>query len=253
MKIGIILAAGEGTRMGIRGANKTTVLFEGKPLIQYGVDLFKSCVDQIYIVVGAHKESVTRIVAHEPKVHLVEQTERKGTGHALIEALKQIKRDRLEPEMVLVGYGDHMMFYTKSILEDLMDLHLRDRAVVTLISTKYDDPDYIAWGRIVRDRDGQLVKIVEQKEATPEERMIKESNAGFYCINFKFGCDSIEAVLNANKQGEYYVNDFTEIAIKSKLRVAVLEVPFERVGMGINSHDQLDLSSRYYREVTTTA
>ncbi len=246
MLIGVILAAGEGTRMGLRDVNKTTVLFNGKPLIQYGVDLFTQCVDETYVVVGAHSESIRHVLAGEKNINYVEQTERRGTGHALIAALRQIVADGKHPELVIVGYGDHMMFYTPEVVANLIAAHRKNNAVVTLISTSYDDPDYIAWGRIIRDTQGKLVDIVEQKDATDEQRKIKESNAGFYALDFTFATSSITKVLSMNKPGEYYINDFTTVALREKKNVTVLEIPFEKVGIGINTHEQHSESTEYY-------
>lgn len=243
------MAAGEGKRMGVDGANKTTVMFEGKPLIQYGVDLYKKCVDEIYIVVGAHKESVEHVIADRAHIHFVEQSERKGTGHALITALNQIQTDHSEPELVLVGYGDHMMFYNNEVIDNLIALHRKEHAVVSLISTKYKDPDYIAWGRIIRDKNGKLINIIEQNDATIEERKIEESNAGFYCIDFRFAMNTRDRVLCSKTAGEYYVNDFTYIALGERKQVSVLEVPFAQVGIGVNNRDQFSESTKIYRNV----
>lgn len=248
MIAGVILAAGEGKRMGINGASKTTVSFEGKPLITYGVDLFQKTVDLTYVVVGAHHESVKSTLAHYENINYVEQVERKGTGHALITAIKQIEAEGTHPELILLGYGDHMMFYTPAVLNDLIDLHRKNKSSVSLISTVYDDPDYIAWGRIIRDENGKLVNIIEQSDATLEERKIKESNAGFYCLDYDFVRDTADAVLLSKKSGEYYVNDFTYIALNQGKNVSVLQVPFELVGIGINTKDQLDESSKFYKE-----
>lgn len=247
MNIGIILAAGEGSRMGVKGASKTTIDFEGKPLIEYGVDLFDQVVEQIYIVVGAYSESVKNTLAKHTNIKYVEQSERKGTGHALIAALKQMELDGLNPEMILLGYGDHMMFYTPKVLNDLIEKHRSEQSAVSLISTVYEDPNYIAWGRIIRDKRGEVINIIEQNDATPEQREIKESNAGFYCLDFKFALASIKTVLDSKSSGEYYVNDFTYLALKNKKHVSVLQVPFELVGIGINTHDQLSESLNLFQ------
>lgn len=249
MNIGIILAAGEGSRMKVSGASKTSILFAGKPLVQYGVELYQKCVDKIYIVVGAHKESVTSLFPATDNIHYVDQLERKGTGHALMCALDQIARDGLHPELVLLGYGDHMMYYTREVVNDLINLHKKNNSAVSLISTIYNDPDFLAWGRIIRDKNGEIINIVEQNDATPEQRKIKESNAGFYCINYQFAIKSIETVKSAKEMGEYYVNDFTYLALKQKQHVSVLQVPFAQVGIGINTHDQLDQSSDLFKKI----
>lgn len=249
MNIGIILAAGEGSRMGIHGASKTSILFEGKPLISYGVELYQKCVDKIYIIVGAYKESITSLFSESLNLHYVEQKERKGTGHALMVALEQIKLDGLTPELILLGYGDHMMFYTPEVLSDLIAMHKKNKSAVSLISTIYDDPDFLAWGRIIRDEHGEVINIIEQPDATPEQRKIKESNAGFYCLDYQFALNSINQVKAAKNTGEYYVNDFTYLALSTGKHVSVLQVPFSQVGIGINTHDQFSQSSQFFQSV----
>ncbi len=249
MIIGIILAAGEGSRMKVSGASKTSILFAGKPLVQYGVELYQQCADKIYIVVGAHKESVTSLFPVSDNIHYVEQLERKGTGHALMCALDQIAKDELHPQLVLLGYGDHMMYYTPEIVNDLINLHKKNNSAVSLISTIYDEPDFLAWGRIIRDTNGEVINIIEQNDATKEERLIKESNAGFYCIDYQFAIKSVETVKAVKKTSEYYVNDFTYLALKSKLHVSVLQIPFAQVGIGINTYDQFDQSSDLFKKI----
>lgn len=247
MIIGIILAAGEGTRMGLKTVSKTTINFEGKPLIQYGADLFAKCTDKTYVVVGAYSESVKSTLSEYKNIEYVEQTERKGTGHALITAIEQIKKDNLNPEMILLGYGDHMMFYTEDVFKNLIEMHRKNNSVISLISTEYDDPDYIAWGRIIRDENGQLVNIIEQNDATPEQRKIKESNAGFYSMSYQFLIKTIDTIMASKNSGEYYVNDFTYLALKMGENVSVLQVPFGQVGIGINTNDQFEQSSKFFK------
>src|SRR5580700_9702383 len=116
MLFGIILAAGEGSRMKIEGKNKTEVPFGGKPLVQYGIDLFAKTVDKTVLVVGAFSDSLLKTANVTPGTLIAHQTERLGTGHATAVGVHKIEKHHLSPETVLIGYGDHMMFYTPEII-----------------------------------------------------------------------------------------------------------------------------------------
>ena len=178
--IGIILAAGKGKRMNSKNTNKTALQFNGKKLIDYGIDLLKDITSEIVLVVGAYAESVKKSVL-DKSVVFARQTKRLGTGHAVKCALRVIKTN---PDIVLLGYGDHMMFYSKELINKLIQLHKEKNAVVSLISTTVHDPT--GWGRIIRNADGFVDRIVEQKDASESEKKVKEVNAGFYCFDFKF-------------------------------------------------------------------
>lgn len=249
MVIGIILAAGEGKRLAVPDANKTSIKFRDKPLVAYGVELFKQCSEYTYIVVGAYKESIIDLFRGESQIRYAEQQQRLGTGHALVTALKQIQEDGLKPELILVGYGDHMMFYTQAVVEQLIEKHRASRAAISLITTQCEDPDSLAWGRIVRDENGHLIDIVEQKDANEEQRKIKECNAGFYCFDFEFAINTMSDIKKSSVTGEYYINDFVYLSIKKNRNISTLEIPFEKVGIGVNTKDQLRAAEQFYNDV----
>lgn len=243
MKVGIILAAGKGSRIKIKAKNKTTLAIAGKPLVQYGADLFSQTVDKTIVVVGAYAQSV-RETLRDSRVEFVEQAKRLGTGHAVKVAVQYLEKQGVRPDRVFVGYGDHMMFYTPEIVKKMDKLHLQKKAVVTFVTANYSDPDLLAWGRIVRDKSGEVQAIVEQKDATKEQRKITELNAGFYCFDYQFLLQNIGKLEKSPVSGEFYVTDLIEMAIKSKLPVATCLVPFELVGIGVNTSEQLDGASR---------
>jgi UDP-N-acetylglucosamine pyrophosphorylase len=238
MKIGIILAAGKGSRLKVSERNKTALELEGKSLVQYGVELFQATVDQTIVVVGAYADSVQASLKGYP-VHFAKQTKRLGTGHALKVALAYIQKNKLAPTQVFVGYGDHMMFYTPEVVKEMEQLHAQKKAAVTLVTVIHDNPDYLAWGRVIRNAAGLVEAIIEQKDATPEQRKITEQNAGFYCFDFEFILRNIKKLRKSVVTGEFYITDLIEFAVKEGQPVVAYQVPFELVGTGINTPEQL--------------
>lgn len=245
MITGIILAGGDGTRLKYENANKTTIPFNGKPLIQYGLDLYHGIADTTVIVVGAYPESVKAVV-HDPSVIYAHQAERLGTGHAVQVAVAEMERQGLSPETVMVGYGDHMMFYTQDIISRMLRKHKEKQAAITLISAEYDDPDMLAWGRIIRDDTGNVKDIIEQKDATEDQRKMKELNTGFYCFEYQFLKQSLPLLEKSPHTKEIYLTDLIKIANSLNRTVVAFDVPFQYVGIGINTAEQLAQSQKLH-------
>lgn len=242
----IILAGGKGKRINSKRINKVSRLFNGKPLIVFGVDLLKEIASPLIVVIGAYRQSVKKNLKGYNITYRV-QKEQLGTAHALKIGLKAIK-DKTAIKYVLVGYGDHLMFYTKETIERLIRFHKKSKADISLITTEYNHPSELKWGRIVRKKNNQVVKIVEEKDADKEEKKIKELNAGFYCFNYQFLKNNISQVKRSSVTGEYYLTDLIRIAHQQSKRVAGLKVPFEEVGIGVNTKEELERSERLYRK-----
>jgi len=243
--IGIVLAAGKGTRINSTETNKVTLPFFGKPLINYSVDLLENICDQLIIVVGAFSESVEKALAGR-KVSFAYQKDQLGTAHAAETGISQIATPE-KKSLVLVGYGDHMMFYKKQSINRLIDCHLKNNAVASFLSTKYHNPDHLAWGRIERDKNKNILDIIEQKDASPEQRKIKEVNPGFYCFNLDFMQKYLSLIQKSAVTGEYYLPDLIKLAVKNKLPVVAQMVRFREVGIGINRMDELTESQEIYK------
>ncbi|MCL4374574.1 NTP transferase domain-containing protein [Patescibacteria group bacterium] len=248
MIIGAILAAGKGTRINSHQINKVTLPFNGKRLINYAVDLYKGMADRTIVVVHAFADSVKEALRGE-SVEFVDQSAPLGTGHALKVVIDYLEKQRLPVTQVLVGYGDHMMFYTRAIVRQLLRAQANQQAVVSLISVKHPDPDQLAWGRVVRDGSGKIVKIVEQKDATPEERKIEELNAGFYCFDYQYARQTKDQIKKSPVTGEYYINEFIDMAINSGKKIVALPVDFRFVGIGVNTTAQLQTSQALYTQI----
>jgi len=247
MVIGVILAAGKGTRINSKKVNKTAFLFNNKPIIQYGIDLFDKITDKTIVVVGAYAKSIKKILKGK-KIYFSYQKNLLGTGEAVKSALQKIDQLKFSSNLLLVGCGDHLMFYKQNTIKKLIKKHQEKKAQVSLITVFYDQPDKLAWGRIIRDEKGLVIGIVEQKEADQEIKKIKELNAGFYCFNTQFLRGNINKIKKSPLSGEYYLTDLVKIAQEKNNKIVSLKVPFQEVGIGINTQEQLDKSERLYKK-----
>lgn len=247
MIAGIILAAGKGTRLKSKGKNKVTLPFLNKPLIIYAVELMLGIADPVVVVVGSFHDSV-RNVLKDHKLIFAYQKKRLGTAHATKVGLQALDKISPVPTFVLVGYGDHTMFYTKETVLELVELIKREKTAMSIVTTSYDNPNSLAWGRVIRDKNGYIVDSVEQKDATGEQMEVKELNAGFYCFDYLFLKENINKVPKSTVSGEYYINGLIKIAVEQGKKVVGLKVPFSSVGIGINRYEELEESQKLYLE-----
>lgn len=237
--VGIILAGGRGTRFKSDSENKTAAKLSGKPLVMYAVELFEKSTDLVEVVVGAFPESVKNAIGDRPNVIYAFQNEQLGTGHAVQVAVEELEQQGIEPELVVVGYGDHMMFYTPEAVRELIELCETEQAEVALLTTDYPEPDKLKWGKIVRNREGHIQKIVEQKDADEAERKLTEVNPGFYCFKYQFLKEFKDRLQRSPVSDEYYITEFVQMAVNSGLKVVPLRVPFSQVGLGVNTKEEL--------------
>lgn len=241
----IILAAGKGTRMKSKDINKVTLPFLNKPLITYAVELMIDLSRPVIVVVGAFHKSVKKVLKKYPVVYAYQQ-KRLGTGHATRVGLDALKKTSPPPSLVLVGYGDHSMFYKKKSIEKLISLHLKNKAAMSLITTENNHPEKLRWGFIIRDEDGNLTDSVEYKDATERQRKTTELNAGFYCFDYGFLKANINKIRKSPESGEYYINSLIKIAVDGGKKVVGLKEPFSGVGIGINTYGELSESQKIF-------
>ncbi|MCX7956248.1 MAG: sugar phosphate nucleotidyltransferase [Patescibacteria group bacterium] len=246
MIIGIILAAGKGTRLKSKKTNKVTLPFLNKPLVLYAVDLMEKITKKTIVVVGAFHQSVKEALKNK-KVLYAYQKKRLGTGHAVKVALDKIDSLKLKPNLILVGYGDHTMFYKKQDIEKLINEHIKNKAAMSLITTKSNENEKLHWGYIIRDKNNNVTDSVEYKDASDDiKRKINELNAGFYCFDFKFLKNNIKKIPKSLVSGEYYINSLVNIASKNNLKILGIEVPFSSVGIGVNTKEEFEESQKIY-------
>ncbi len=204
----IILAAGKGSRMKATTVNKVAMPLMDKPMIIHTIErLEKMNITDIVVVVGFAKESVMNVLGN--KVIFAVQNKRLGTAHAVSCGLKKIASGI---EHVLVVNGDDSAFYTTEILENLIKTHSESNAALTFLTIDRDNPTGL--GRIVRNENGKLSSIVEEKDATDEQRNIKEINPGCYLFSVEFLQKYLPMVKKSSVSGEYYITSLIDIGIK---------------------------------------
>ena len=242
----IILAAGKGTRMKSDTHNKVALPFHGKPIIKYAVEVMQSVASDVVVVVGAMADTV-KASLEGMDVEFANQSEQLGTGHALQVGFKALGENK--SDVVLVGYGDHMMFYKSERLKKLIELHTTEGASLSLLTAIYEDPNSIAWARVLRNDKNEVTGLVEQKDATDEQKAIQEVNPGMYCFSYDFLEEYLPMITKSPTTNEYYLTELLELAFKNGKKIVALPVPFTEVGIGINRPEELDKSQDLYKKV----
>ncbi|WP_276916444.1 bifunctional UDP-N-acetylglucosamine diphosphorylase/glucosamine-1-phosphate N-acetyltransferase GlmU [Parvibacter caecicola] len=226
----LVLAAGAGTRM---KSKKPKVAHEilGKPLVNWVIDAARAAgMDEVVTVVGHGRQFVEPLVAGTT---VVEQKERKGTADAVAAAAEALAH--LDGSVVVLS-GDCPLI-TPATIAALAELRETADAAAVVLTMKPDNP--FGYGRIVRDEAGQVLRIVEQKDATAEEAAITECNSGFYCFDAKFLFEALGQVDSNNAQGEFYLTDVIAIGRAAGRAVMALESPDAQECLGVNSRIQL--------------
>ena len=226
----LILAAGQGTRM---KSNELKVLHKvfDKALVEYPIAAAEYVgVDEICIIIG-HKAENIKAKLGEGMTYVL-QKEQLGTGHAVMQAKDFIK----DADEVLILCGDTPLI-TGETLEKMLAFHRSQNNALTVLSAIMDDPT--GYGRIVRDENGHLLKIVEQKDANLEEQKIQEINGGMYVFNGKLLDYALSKITNQNAQNEYYLTDTIEILRNEGHLVDAVATEEKDDIAGVNSRAQL--------------
>lgn len=228
----IILAAGKGSRMKSKKFNKVTLSLGGKPMILHTSQLLKKVnASPIIIVVGFAKNSVRGLFNGD--VFFAEQRKRLGTAHAVSIALKELPE---KTEDVLILQGDDSAFYKKDIIEKLFRKHKKDKADFTFLTLDVKNPAGL--GRVLRDKKGNLERIVEEKDATEEQKKIKEINPACYVAKTSFLKKYIKNVKKSNVTGEYYLTSLIDIGIKNNEKVETFRGG-TLIWRGVNTKEEL--------------
>jgi bifunctional UDP-N-acetylglucosamine pyrophosphorylase/glucosamine-1-phosphate N-acetyltransferase len=228
-----ILAAGQGTRMKSRMA-KVLHRAGGRTLIEHAIaaSIAVAPAERVFAIVGHQAEAVGE-VARAAGAGIIHQKEQLGTGHAVM-----CGRDQLETlgGLLLVVNGDCPMIRPESLVR-LAELCLSSGAGAAMITTDLDDPT--GYGRIVRAGDGSVQAIVEHKAATPEQRRLREINAGFYCFDAALFWKHVGELNTNNPAGEYYLTDMIAILLAAGHRVEALKIADSAELRGINNRVEL--------------
>lgn len=237
---GIILAAGKGKRMNSKKINKVILPLGGKPMIIHTVSLLhKLHLEPIIIVVGFAKKSVIDVLKNE-NVHFAYQKNQLGVAHALFCGVKKLPNSI---ENVLVVNGDDSAFYKKEMVQELIDRHLKSKAVMSFFTTIIDQPSGL--GRIKRDKKRKVVGIIEETDATTEERKIKEINVGCYVFQVDFLKKYLLKIKKSKVTGEYYLTELVALAIPRNLRVETMRVN-NLLWRGVNTKEELKEAEKMF-------
>ena len=226
----VILAAGKGTRMK-SDIPKVLHPLAGRPMIAYGLELAARVSDAPPVVVVGHQADRVKEVVGEG-VRFVVQKEQLGTGHAVMQT-EPVLKERFAHVLV---YAADMPLLTYNTLARLIATHEARHATITMLSVIADDPR--GFGRVVRDAEGRPVGIVEEVEATAEQKAIRELNAGVYCFDAAWLWPSMKQLKPSARKGEYYLTDLIGLAVREGRRVEVLvtENPEEVLGVNTRVH-----------------
>lgn len=237
--VAVVLAAGKGTRM---KSNKSKVVHKiyGKELVVRVVDaVYKAGINDILAVVGHKREEVEAVLG--TSVQYAYQEELLGTGHTVIQAIPYLKGKKGK---VLVLYGDVPIIRPETI-KKLIAKSIEYNEYATILSAIYDNPT--GYGRVIRDENGHVTSIVEEKDATEEEKKITEINAGVYCFDIEELLNALEKLTPDNAQGEYYLTDVIRIMNEKGLKTGATVVEDNTEILGVNDRAQLEMLTRILR------
>lgn len=243
-KSALILAAGDGRRM---KTSKPKVLAEVlfKPMIDWVTDAVQAGgVDEICVVTGHCHEELEKHLGGKFKT--VVQTELLGTGHAVMQAKEFIKAN--SPGNILILNGDSPLVDAKTI-STAYEYHMSHKNAVTIISAKIDNPE--GYGRIIRNKDKCLKRIVEENDATNAEKMINEVNSGAYWFNCSVLLEALEGIIEMHDkkhQAEYYLTDAVEVILEKNLNAVAYEAGNPDAVLGANDRAQLQLLNEIARK-----
>ena len=232
----IIMAAGKGTRMKSKNSKLVQKIY-GKEMVKRSVEnARKAGIENIVTVVGYKKEQVMDVLGDT--VEYAIQEEMLGTGHAVMQATKFLEGKKGK---VVVLNGDVPILRPETIVR-LVDKSIDNKEAATLLTAIYDDP--FGYGRIIRDEGGNIEGIVEEKDATEEQKEIAEINAGIYCFDIEVLLEALKEIKPNNSQGEYYLTDVIQIIGDKGLKTGAVIVEDNTEILGVNDRMQLQMVTK---------
>ena len=238
----IILAAGKGKRLHSEQFTLPKVMREanGRPLLGYVTDSLSFIDKKDTVIVVGYKRD--KVMEKFPGYLFAFQEEQLGTGHA-VNSARELLKDYDGP--VLVCYGD-MPLFTAETYKNAFARHIETGADCTVITGVTDIP--LAYGRIIRDEDGKFVTVVEDRDCTPEQKLIRELNVGVYVFDSKKLFGALGSLRNNNAQGEYYLTDAPEIIRKNGGKIETYTINDGVQLLGVNTPEDLEMCEKVLRE-----
>jgi bifunctional UDP-N-acetylglucosamine pyrophosphorylase/glucosamine-1-phosphate N-acetyltransferase len=236
----VILAAGKGTRMPASDIPKVMHRVGGKPMVAYVIEAVRRvCEDRILLVVGYRAEEVVAAFG-DWGVQFVYQNEQLGTGHAVIQCEESL---RGFAGTVVVLNGDVPCLRPETV-DRFTSYHDKEHAAATVLTAEVTDPS--GYGRIVRAPDDSLSRIVEEKDASDEERGISEINSGLFCFEKRQLFEALSATNRDNAQNEFYLTDVIGVLKRAgeAVRAYRVEDPWEV--SGVNTEAELQAVRRHF-------
>lgn len=235
----IILAAGMGTRMKSK-MPKVIHKVCGKEIVSWVIDVSKKAgAEKVVAVIGHKADMVRPIIENDAEIAI--QSEQLGTGHALMQA-----RDFINPQSVVVVLNGDIPLICPETIEAAVKYHTETGNSATVITAEL--PGATGYGRIVRDTDGSVLRIVEQKDASEEEKKINEINSGMYVFNGAELISALSRLTPNNAQGEYYLTDTLEILRNDGLKIGGYTIADNDEIRGINDRVQLSEAEKLMQD-----
>lgn len=235
--VGVIMAAGHGTRMKSKTPKVLHKIFDKTMVHHCATSLIKAGANHLIVIIGHGRELVKEEIESwsfsDVNISIAVQEEQLGTGHAARVAIPYIPHTA---KNIIVMYGDTPLVRSETI-SNLIDNHMSNNSSLSMVSTIVENST--GYGRVVRDNSGSLIKIVEEKDASSQEKSIKEINPGLYCYNKFHFLSSLEKITNNNAQKEYYITDTIEILLSEKNVVNALVTDTFQDFFGVNNRIQL--------------
>lgn len=218
---------------------KVLIPLAGKPLLQHLMDAIRaSGIDPRPAIVVGETQPLIEAALGKDAYEYIQQDAPLGTGHAVASA-----QSRLESvaDTLIVLYGDHP-FVSPETISNLYTLHKEKNCAITMMTVTVDDFDdwrkpFYDFGRVVRDTAGEIKKVVEAKDASPEERQIHEVNPSFFCFRASWLWPNLKLLTNDNVKKEYYLTDLVRIAIDQGECIASMDInPLQAIGVNTPEH-----------------
>lgn len=234
----IILAAGKGSRM---HSDIPKVLHDicGRPMISYSLENLRNAkVGEIITVLSFKRDQIKRVVVGSVKL-AVQKNPKGGTADAAKAGVSVVSQ---AAKNVMVLYGDDTSFYTANTISKVLENHKATKSVLTFVTLVKADPHGL--GRIVRDANGDLISIIEEKDATEEQRKINEINDGLYVFDKIWLKANLAKVQKSPISGEYYIVELIKMAIEQGERVTAVKLPNSLEWQGINTPEELEQAKK---------